>query len=48
MIKEGIKRNRYCGECKYFLDEDECGYGYCKMFDEERKCNRLCKNYYRI
>ncbi len=33
----------YCGECKFFLNEDADGYGYCKLSNKERRCSLLCE-----
>lgn len=33
----------YCGECKFFLNEDADGYGYCKLRNKERRCSQFCE-----
>ena len=32
-----------CRECKFFLNEDIDGYGYCKLSNKERRCSQLCE-----
>ena len=34
----------YCGECKFFLNEDVDGYGYCKLSNKERRCSQFCED----
>ena len=32
-----------CGKCKFFLNKDADGYGYCKLSNKERRCSLLCE-----
>lgn len=41
MLKRLFKR--YCKECKFFLNEDIYGHGYCELDNKERICSQLCE-----
>lgn len=32
----------WCGECKYFIDEDTLGQGYCNKYKCQKTCSGFC------
>lgn len=36
-----------CGYCRFFKDEDACGYGWCEVGGIERCCSDSCPNFKR-
>ena len=40
-----MSENKYCGNCKYFKDEDAEGYGCCEKMKEPTYCSFKCRHH---
>ena len=38
-------KEKVCGNCKYFKDEDALGFGYCEFHESDRFVSYLCDNH---
>lgn len=36
------KKERRCGTCCWFVNEDACRFGYCSIIDRETSCGQVC------
>ena len=41
-----MSENKYCGNCRYFTNEDANGYGWCSRFLTRTRCGSgICREY---